>query len=243
MGLPGQPPAVPQSPFRGGAKRLKEGAYWGGSGFLSFARWAFLTRLGSRGPSGLEGVDALQDVAGASYSERAIGRYQANGRAKQLLTLLAGSPHVVKGSLLIIGPRYENEIFLARALGWEARQVKALDLYSYSPLVDLGDMHHMPFMSSTFSAIMCGWTLSYSRNPQQAASEITRVLAPGGHLAIGVEVAPADSVSEDLPDVLIGSERIQSSAQIASLFNSLDLLAAYTPAIAGGNACWILRKP
>ena len=72
-----------------------------------------------------------------------------------------------KEKILILGPRYENEIFIARAIGF--KKIYALDTFSYSPLVEIGDMHNLEYPEDFFDAIVCGWTLSYSTDPQKLA--------------------------------------------------------------------------
>lgn len=89
--------------------------------------------------------------------------------------------------LLSIGPRTEGELLNLVAHGFEPKHVRGLDLISYSPWVDLGDMHAMPYPDNSWDAIMFGWVLAYSDNKQKAAAEIIRVAKPGALVAVGVE--------------------------------------------------------
>lgn len=62
-------------------------------------------------------------------------------------------------------------------------------------------MNAMPFPDGHFDPIVCGWKLSYSKEPATAAQEIDRVCAPGGVVCFGVEVAHPNSVPTlDIPD-------------------------------------------
>lgn len=90
--------------------------------------------------------------------------------------------------VLIVGPRTEDDIFLAKALGISS--VKGLDLFTYSPHIELGDMHKMPYAAEEFDAIVLGWVIAYSSDPALAIRECKRVLKKGGHLAIGWEWVP-----------------------------------------------------
>jgi SAM-dependent methyltransferase len=90
--------------------------------------------------------------------------------------------------VLIVGPRTEDDIFLAKALGISS--VKGLDLFTYSPHIELGDMHNMPYGAEEFDAIVLGWVIAYSSDPALAIKECKRVLKKGGHLAIGWEWVP-----------------------------------------------------
>lgn len=92
-----------------------------------------------------------------------------------------------EGHTLIIGPRNEHDLLLFTGLGGSWSKVRGVDLISYSPKIDLGDMHNLPYPDDYFDTVLCGWTLSYSTHPEVAIREITRVLKPGGMLAIGVE--------------------------------------------------------
>jgi len=89
--------------------------------------------------------------------------------------------------ILSLGPRTEGEIFNLIAQGFERKNISALDLISYSPWIDIGDMHNMPYEDSTFDGVVMGWMLGYSVKPEAAAMEVVRVTKPGGIIAIGEE--------------------------------------------------------
>lgn len=91
--------------------------------------------------------------------------------------------------VLSIGPRSGIEIFALHAAGFDPRRVKALDLFSYSPYVDLGDMHAMPYSDGSFDLVFVGWVLAYSRDPTKAAREIVRVCRSGA-----IVIASADFI-------------------------------------------------
>lgn len=100
------------------------------------------------------------------------------------------------GDTLIVGPRNEHDLFLYASLGGAWSKLRGIDLISYSPKIDLGDMHSLPYPSASFDTIICGWTLSYSKQPSKAVDELLRVLRPGGMISIGVEysiMTPDDS--------------------------------------------------
>jgi SAM-dependent methyltransferase len=89
--------------------------------------------------------------------------------------------------VLCVGPRTEGELFLLLGLGFNKTNIKALDLISYSPWVDLGDMHDMPYRENSFDLIILGWVIAYSHTPELAAKNIIRVSKPGAVIAISVE--------------------------------------------------------
>jgi len=126
--------------------------------------------------------------------------------------------------LLIVGPRNEGDLFAAIGYGFSPKNVRGLDLISYSPMIDIGDMHQTPYADDSFDAIVVGWTLSYSSDPQSFATEMLRIVRDGGILAIGVEYS---ELTEEDTIALVGyrideedklPKRINSTADILSLF-------------------------
>lgn len=87
-------------------------------------------------------------------------------------------------SILSIGPRFESELFGYRGLGIKWRNIKGLDTFSYSPKIQVGNMHSAPFKSESFDIIVCGWTIAYSANPVVAFREFFRLLKPDGKIVI-----------------------------------------------------------
>ncbi len=90
--------------------------------------------------------------------------------------------------VLSIGPRAEGEIFNIFAHGFEFKNIVGIDLFSYSPLIKLGDMHNLNFNDEEFDIILMGWCLAYSNNKKKALSEANRVLSKNGLLVIGYTV-------------------------------------------------------
>lgn len=87
--------------------------------------------------------------------------------------------------VLSIGPRVEGEIYNLMGYGFRRRNIVGLDLFSYSPYIQVGDMHEMPFPDDSFDVVISGWVLNYSDNKQKAADEMRRVTRPGGFIAVG----------------------------------------------------------
>lgn len=123
--------------------------------------------------------------------------------------------------VLSIGPRTEGELFNIAAHGFDMRRIRGIDLISYSPLVDLGDMHQLPYEDNSWDAVVCGWVFAYSENKKQAASEVVRVCRPGGVIGVGVEYNPldAESIERTIGYVPGASDRITSVNQLLDLFN------------------------
>lgn len=124
--------------------------------------------------------------------------------------------------VLSIGPRTEGELFNLAAHGFSWRHIRAVDLISYSPKVDLGDMHDMRYASDAFDAVILGWVLAYSEDPVRAAAEVTRVTRNGGVVAVGVEVNPLsrDDIVRTTGYLPGAQRRIESCKQILGFFGS-----------------------
>lgn len=86
---------------------------------------------------------------------------------------------------LSIGPRSESELLLIAGYGFTWSNIRGLDLFSYCPRIDVGDMHNMPYEDNAFDVVFLGWVLTYSENPERALKEIVRVIKPGGYIAFG----------------------------------------------------------
>lgn len=122
--------------------------------------------------------------------------------------------------LLVIGPRAEGELLALLAHGFDRRHITAIDLISYSPWVDLGDMHDLPYADQSFDAVIAGWVLAYSDDKRLAADEIVRVARPGAVVAIGVEwSALSNEQIVEVAGYQPGSdERLSSTDEILALF-------------------------
>lgn len=93
--------------------------------------------------------------------------------------------------VLTIGPRTEGEIFCLAAYGFKLRNIRGLDLISYSPYIDIGDMHNMPYADNSYDVVISSCVLVYSNAPQQACEEIMRVCKDGGLICIAQDTNEA----------------------------------------------------
>ena len=87
--------------------------------------------------------------------------------------------------ILVIGPRNEAELLLLSLYGFPLRQIVAVDLFSYSPLIKCMDMHHLDFPDNSFDIVYSAWTLKYSYDLPRACAEIVRVVKPRGLVVTG----------------------------------------------------------
>ncbi len=123
--------------------------------------------------------------------------------------------------VLSIGPRSEIELFGIMAAGFDPKRIKALDLLSYSPLVETGDMHAMKFADNSFDVIFLGWVLAYSTTPAEAAKEIVRVCRNGAVVVATGDFNSSTATHADASQTFNNEEtRINSVDQVLSFFGS-----------------------
>jgi SAM-dependent methyltransferase len=127
-----------------------------------------------------------------------------------------------KAKVLIVGPRTEDDIFWARSLG--LLNTTGLDLFSYSPYIDVGDIHQTDYSDHSFDAIILGWIVRYSQVPEKIIEECKRIIKPGGFLSIGME-----AVSKDQSNPAWGN-LINSSQELISLVNK-EVVFKYDPEV------------
>ena len=88
-----------------------------------------------------------------------------------------------RARVLNIGARNEMELLLMRLYGFRARNITAVDLFSYSPLIQVMDMHALAFPDNAFDLTYCAYTLRYSDRLEHACREIVRCTRHGGFVA------------------------------------------------------------
>ncbi len=124
--------------------------------------------------------------------------------------------HRATMDVLSVGPRSEIEIFGMLGAGFSMDRIKAVDLFSYSTYVDIGDMHCLPYPDASFDIIFLGWVLSYSRDQQAVAKEIMRVARDR---AIIVLAGDYSDDSRNRPVFENTTSHMQSVAQLLGLFD------------------------
>jgi SAM-dependent methyltransferase len=132
-------------------------------------------------------------------------------------------------SALSIGPRYESELYGLRGLGFHKRNIVALDTFSYSPMIKVGNVHKLKFQSGSFDLVLCGWTIAYSEKPLDALEEMIRVLKPMGKLVLTwdllrpVNYSDLNSLALDTKIHIDNSDNILSSYKLIELFFRLPV--------------------
>jgi hypothetical protein len=122
--------------------------------------------------------------------------------------------------VLTVGPRTEAEILNLIGSGFQPENIRGLDLLSYSPFVDVGDMHAMPYDDNIFDVVILGWVLGYSRDNATVAAEVLRVARPGAFVLIGCQYNPRsnDELNRTL-DIKKEPTRYQHTDDMVRLFD------------------------
>ncbi|MCC7460195.1 MAG: methyltransferase domain-containing protein [Proteobacteria bacterium] len=97
---------------------------------------------------------------------------------------------------LVVGPRNEADLLSLMGFGFQKKNVEGLDLISYSPMIQVGDIHNTNFKNDQFDVLVAGWVLSYSKNQPKFANECLRIVKNGGVIAIGVEYTEMNAEDE-----------------------------------------------
>ena len=103
---------------------------------IGYLRYLWLTRLRTRPV--LAYANPHEGTKQVDYSASYLTHYAPDRRVRWTMFLLASIPDCGKDSLLVVGPRYEPELLMARGLGWDPQGIRGLDTFSYSPSIDVG---------------------------------------------------------------------------------------------------------
>ena len=128
--------------------------------------------------------------------------------------------HLSDRTILTIGPRTEGEIFNLVAHGFRRKNITAIDLISYSSMIQIGDMHDLSFPDGSFDIALVGWVLAYSEEKERAAKEILRVVRSGGLVAVGVEWSKLtpEQYAHDVGYIIGSKERLRDLRAVLDLF-------------------------
>lgn len=100
---------------------------------------------------------------------------------------------------LCVGPRTEMELLSLVGHGFKPHNIRGLDLISYSPWIDVGNAHAMPYEDDSFDVVIVGWVLVYSSEPEQICYEVARVARSGAVVAIGSTYWPEEKRRREAP--------------------------------------------
>lgn len=126
-----------------------------------------------------------KNILESEYSKNAFSKYNSiPARIDYLCRIIRLLEPKKNTKLLSIGPRFESELFGYMGLGISRKNISAVDTYSYSPLIQVGDAHDLKFVDNSFDIVVIGWTLAYSKNPGLFISEAVRVCSKMGFIVL-----------------------------------------------------------
>jgi SAM-dependent methyltransferase len=127
-----------------------------------------------------------------------------------------------RARVLNIGPRNEMELMLLTLYGFRPENITAVDLFSYSPRIQVMDMHHLAFPDDSFDVTYCAYTLRYSDRVARACEEIARCTRNGGLVAASfvTEADPGAPPQGGERGAIIGSRLAGGLADLLSCFGS-----------------------
>jgi len=161
-------------------------------------------------------------VDGHQHNLRALKLARPSDRILWLIQPLSAIDKMNENSkVLAIGVRLETDLLYLAAYGFHPKNIRGMDLLSYSPWVDLGNMHNMPYADNSWDAIMLGWVLTYSTDPQKAADELVRTSKNGGIIAIGLTYYPEhvlEGYRQSQGSLMGTTGQIQTVADVLKLF-------------------------
>lgn len=113
-----------------------------------------------------------------------------------MMVCFSGTEGIRNKKCLSIGPRTEAELFSFVSFGAKLKDVKSIDLQTYSPRIIPGDINDMPYEDNSFDCIVAGWILPYVSDRKKAIAEMIRVAKDGAIIAFSHSWYPEnDSIS------------------------------------------------
>lgn len=123
--------------------------------------------------------------------------------------------------ILYIGARTEAEILAMSLFGFELQNIKAIDLYSYSSMIKIGDMHDIPYQEESFDLVIMTHCIAYSEEPMKAFREAVRVSKRGGHIMFSVSTVQVEkNITDKVPRT--GAKQIMKFEEYLKTLNELE---------------------
>ncbi len=83
-------------------------------------------------------------------------------------------------------------------MGRKWKNIFAIDLFTYSNLIKLGDIHQSKYSDNFFDIIVCGWVLTYSNDFEKIVEELIRITKNKGLISIGFTYQPNNELNNQL---------------------------------------------
>jgi len=139
--------------------------------------------------SGAVSQERNANLAGFEHNRKQVLSFLQGhrNRTESLMNILRTiqTPDLRGAKLLCVGPRNEAEVLLLQAYGFPARNIEAIDLFTYSPRIKLMDMNALSYVDNSFDVYYSSAVIRYSPDIRKTVSESIRVTRPGGIMAYG----------------------------------------------------------
>ena len=129
--------------------------------------------------------------------------------------------------ILLVGARTEAEILSFRLCGFTAKNIHAIDLASYSPLIKLMNAESLDFPDDYFDVVVLGWVLEFVEHPLKVISEISRVIKNNGIIAIGAMYHPSSQDMKEYQTIKKHQDRVwvpKNTKDINTFFNFSSII-------------------
>jgi SAM-dependent methyltransferase len=150
--------------------------------------WAFAALAKARGKPPI-GQASNANVEGFAHNRKQVLSFLEGhrNRTESLMNVLRAIQGVdfAKARVLCVGPRNEAEVRLLHLYGFDRKNVEAIDLFSYSPLIRLMDMNSLEYGDDSFDIYYSSAVIKYSPDIRRTISESLRVTRSGGLMAFG----------------------------------------------------------
>lgn len=109
---------------------------------------------------------------------------RCNRLVNPLIELPFINKRINKLKILSIGPRTEGEMYNLFIKGFEWENIFAIDLFSYSKKIKIGDVHNLSYEENFFDITLSSYTLTYSNDQRLFVNNLIRCTKNGGIIAI-----------------------------------------------------------
>jgi SAM-dependent methyltransferase len=173
-------------------------------------RWFYYVKIRRR-------INVYEDQHAVMAQEYSFKRIFINRPSDRILKLIMPMSVIDRltpdSKILAIGCRFEADLLYLVGHGFHPKNVRGLDMISYSPWIDCGNMHKMSYADNTWDGVLIGWTLAYSDDEPAAAREILRVVRPGGVIALSVSWYPMEMLKDMKERKAMAVEKVEERNQ------------------------------
>ena len=180
-------------------------------------RWFYFMKISRR----IEVYGDKRNVLASDYSYKRIFIGRPSDRILKLIMPMSVIDRLTPESkILAIGCRFETDLLYLIGHGFHPKNIRGLDMVSYSPWIDCGNMHAMPYSDNAWDGVLIGWTLAYSDDEPAAAREILRVVRSGGIIAVSVSWYPVATLRDLKERKAMAVEKVEERNQtVESILN------------------------